>query len=130
MRKATAIVLTLTVMFLTVSPCRADEPEVAPLMKGEPAPWNGLIVREGRFSKMLRLQVDLDEMSYKLQVREKLYQDMTNIYKGALDKAQAELNKRVKPEPWYKSHWLLFCIGVFVGMGATIGAVVGAAQLK
>jgi hypothetical protein len=55
---------------------------------------------------------------------------MSTIYKDALAKAQSELNKRVTPEPWYKSHWMLFCLGIFVGMGATIGAVVGASHLK
>lgn len=108
----------------------AEEVDVAPLMKGLPAPWSGLLVKEGRFVKMLRLQIDLDEMNYKLQRREQMHQEMSAIYKDSLAKAQAELNKRVKPEPWYKSHWLLFCLGIVVGMGATIGAVVGATHLN
>lgn len=130
MTRCLVLLLSLAIIIAPIPVFAADEPDTAPLMVGKPAPWSGVLVREGRFAKMLKLQVDVEELTVKLQIREKLFNEAVSILQKQLANAQIELNKRAAPDPWYKSHWFIFCLGAVIGAGLVIGAVLGAAQWK
>ena len=117
-------------IFMAPLPLTAQEIEVVPMSAGQPAPWSGLLVKEGRFAKMLRLQIDVEELTVRLQIKERLFGEAVAALQGQLAKAQVDLNRRAQPDPWYKSHWFIFVLGVVTGVGLAIGAVYGAAQLK
>ena len=128
MRRA-VVLLAAAAVLLAPLPLMAEEPDVVPMAQGQPAPWSGLLVREGRFSAMLKLQLDVEELRVKLQVRERLFDSSVKALQDQLAKAQADLNQRAQPEPWYKSRWLVWCVGLVVGMAVAVGAFYGAAQL-
>ena len=128
MKQAVAVAVAVSV-FCTPLPLLAEEPDVVPMSAGQQAPWSGLLVREARFSTMLKLQLDVEELRAKLQIREQLFDSSVKVLQDQLSKAQADLNRGAQPEPWYKSRWLVWCVGLAVGMGVAIGAFYGAAQL-
>lgn len=123
-------IFVILALLITPLPLLADEPDVAPIMKGQVAPWSGLLVKEGRFASMLKLQLDIEELTAKMKISEKLFDSSVKILQTQLAKAQEDLNKRAQPEPWYKSRWFVWCVGLVLGMGVAIGAFYGAAQLK
>ena len=55
-------IFVILALLIAPLPVFADEPDVAPIMKGQVAPWSGLIVKEGRFASMLKLQLDVEEL--------------------------------------------------------------------
>ena len=129
MTRLVAVVVAATVL-LAPLPIMAEEPDVVPIMLGQPAPWSGLIVKEKRFATMLKLQLDVEELRAQLQIRERLFDGATKAMQDQLAKAQVDLNRRAQPDPWYKSHWFLWCLGFVLGIGAAVGAFYGASQLS
>jgi len=103
----------------TVSLDPADKPaDVTPLLKGKPAPHSGLLVLEGRFTRMLKAEQRVKTVDGTLEIERKLRADLEALYTRKLEEA-------TKPEPWYKSGWIYFGLGVLV----TVGAIYGGAQL-
>lgn len=104
----------------TVSPEPAgDKPaDVIPLLKGNPAPHSGLLVLEGRFTLMLKAEQRVKTVDGELEIERKLRDDLEALYTRKLEEA-------TKPDPWYKSGWIYFGLGVLV----TVGAIYGGAQL-
>jgi hypothetical protein len=101
----------------TMSP-EAVTADVTPLLKGKPAPHSGLLVLEGRFTKMLEAELTAKSIGGTLEIERKLRDDLESLYTRKLEEA-------TKPEPWYKSGWIYFGLGVLV----TVGALYGGAQL-
>ena len=116
-------------VLLAPLPVLGQTPDVVPMELGTPAPWAGLLVKEARFTKFLKLQIEVEELTLKLQIRDRLYGEATTALQAQLSKAQEDLNKKSQPDPWYKSHWFIWCVGLVIGMGVAVGAFYGAAQL-
>lgn len=93
-------------------------PDVTALKKNQAAPHAGLLVREGRFLKMLKAEGRVPELTRELEIERRLSGSIESLYNKKLEEA-------VKPDPWYKSPWMYFTLGVLV----TAAAIYGGAQL-
>jgi hypothetical protein len=93
-------------------------PDITALKKSQAAPHAGLLVREGRFLKMLKAEGRVPELTRELEVERRLSESIESLYNKKLEEA-------VKPDPWYKSPWMYFTLGVLV----TVAAIYGGAQL-
>lgn len=97
--------------------------EVAPLMKGQPAPFSGLLVTEGRFTSLLEMEIEASDLAGQLEIQKRLTSNLEVLYTRKLEAA-------VEEPAWYEkpsfNRWLGFGIGVAV----TVLAVYGASQLK
>lgn len=95
-----------------------DQPEVPPdvtaLIKGQAAPHSGLLVREERFTKMLKAEGRVPELIRELDVEKRLSGNIESLYNQKLEEA-------VKPPPWYKSPWAYFILGIAVATAAIYG---------
>lgn len=96
--------------------------DVVPLIKGKTAPHSGLLVREQRFTEMLKAEVAAEELQGSLEIERRLRDNIESLYNEKLKEA-------VKPPPWYESlsfnRWTFFLLGV----AATAAAIYGGAQL-
>jgi hypothetical protein len=93
-------------------------PDVTFLKKGKPAPHTGLLVLEGRFTRMLKAEGRVAALEGEVQIERNLRDSIETLYRGKLEEA-------VKPPPWYESKWVYFTLGVVV----TAAAIYGGAQL-
>jgi hypothetical protein len=103
--------------------------KVVPLMKGKPAPFSGLLVPEKRFTQDLYRKVEVNECKHKLKLRDNTHADQTQVWKGALNLCQQDLNKRAQPTPWYKSVKFWLPVGLIVGLAGGIFIYHGASEL-
>lgn len=86
-----------------------DTPGAMPLEAGEAAPFDGVLLPEEMMFTYLRLQTDLVEANWRVEVRDKaLAQLETDL---AMAKTRAS-----KPRPG-------FWVGIAVGVGATVGLI-------
>lgn len=92
--------------------------DVTFLKKGKPSPHSGLLVREGRFKRMLTAEGKVPALEGELQIERNLRDSIETLYRGKLEEA-------VKPPPWYESKWIYFTLGIVV----TAAAIYGGAQL-
>lgn len=87
------------------------EPPVTPVTKDAPAPFTGLVVPEGRFAELLQAEVDVEELTGKLEIQERLLSNVEKVYDQRLEAA-------TRPQKWYETpafnRWLGFGIGVVV----------------
>lgn len=116
-------ILVLTLVFAQLA--RADEPssmpasapapvvEVMPLLAGAVAPFDGLLVPEVTFVKYLRQRLLVDELTAKLEIRDRLL----------LEKPLIE-----KTPPTFGVGWS-FVVGMGVGVIVASLAVYGAVQV-
>lgn len=92
-------------------PEQEAEPDIVPVLKLKPAPFTGLLVPEGRFTKLLEAELKLDTTEQKLQAQIRFTDSLENMYKKKLEEAAQG------PE-WYEepsfNRWLGFTIGVVV----------------
>jgi hypothetical protein len=95
----------------TVEPVAAAEatPGAVPLEVGEQAPFDGVLLPEAMLLNYLRLQADLAEANWRIEVRDRALEQLES------DLAQAK-TRASKPRPGF---WL----GVAVGVGATVGLI-------
>jgi len=89
--------------------------DVIPLMQNDPAPYSGLLVDETKFSKYLKLEINLKSVKEQLEIQKHLNISIENLYiKRMEEMAQTK---------WYQSaefnRWLGFFGGLIVA-----GAVV------
>jgi len=92
---------------------------VVPAQEGKPAKFTGLLLTEEYFTELLEADLQLDLTKGELRVEKKYSISLETMYKKQLDKA-------LKPTPWYKTpsfnRWLGFSIGVVVTGFAVWGA--------
>jgi len=120
MLKLVALILTV-ILVLPLVPVRAQE--VVPLMKDQPAPFNGLLVKEGRFTRLLEKETEAADLAGQLEIQKRLTSNLEVLYTRKLEAAVEELAWYEKPS---FNRWLGFGIGVAV----TVLAVYGASRLS
>ena len=120
--KPLAIALALCV---ALAPLAARAETVA-LEKGTAAPFNGLLLPEARFLKLLDAELHLDEATRKLEIERRVTIDLQAMYNTKLTEAS-------KPIPWHETanfnRWLGFGIGMVIGVAVTALAVYASARL-
>lgn len=86
-----------------------DMPGALPLEVGEPAPFDGVLLPEQMMLSYLRLQTDLVEANWRVEVRDRALEQLET------DLAMAK-TRASKPRPG-------FWVGIVVGVGATVGLI-------
>jgi len=99
-----------------------DVPPVVPLLQGESAPWNGLLVPEATFVGYLKLDLDLQEAQGLASIRASLLEEQQTIYEGAMRQVAT-----ISEESWWDRYALT--IGIIIGLVGGIGLVFGGVAL-
>ena len=105
--KTIAIITVVTFVNLLSAPALAEE--VVPLMKGEAAPFSGLLTPEDRMAELLEAEVERDKLKGELKVEKRYSEGLDLMYRDKLLDA-------TEPPPFWDSPsfnwWLGFSIGV------------------
>lgn len=107
-------------MALLTLPVAAQD--VIPLLEGDQAPHAGLLVREKRFTQMVKADILRADIAGRLEIQERLTETLEAMYVGRLEEASVPLKWYQTPE---FNRWFGFGAGVLV----TSLAVYGASQL-
>lgn len=89
--------------------------DVVPLERGDPAPFDGLLVPEGRFVELLEAENKARELEVRLALAERTGEAIEGLYRRRLEEATAI--------PWYDSPTFNRWLGVVLG-GALAGVAV------
>lgn len=108
-----ALLLAFPVVAVAEEP--AEPAAVTGLEEGQPAPHAGLLLTETRFRSYVDLQLRLEEAEGRIEVRDKLLEDVGK----QVDQA--------RQRSWFESNGIY--IGIVLGMAFTGLAVFGAAEL-
>ena len=110
----------------TEVPAAADDsqaPMVEPLMKGDPAPFMGLLVPEERFVELLEAENEARELRAKLAAAERTGELVEKVYLRRLEQATA-------PLPFYDSVTFNRWLGFGLGLAATALAVWASIEIQ
>lgn len=100
----------------------AAQDDHAALMKDQPAPFSGILVKEDRFSEYLTLELQIESLLGKLEIQENLVSNIERVYSIKLEAA-------TRPERWYESANFHMIVGFIVGVGVTVAIFYGGAEL-
>lgn len=106
-----AVFVAMTVVVATPSSSNADPTvlDVVVLMKGDPAPFSGILVPELRFKKYVRAELKVVDLEFRLQSQITFSTNMESMYLKRLEEA-------TRPRPWYErpsfNRWLGWGLGV------------------
>lgn len=92
----------------------APELDVLPLDVGDPAPHAGLLVDEARFTRFLRLDIDLKEAKLEIEARDR-----------ALKRIEDQLAQAKEKSWWGRNR---YWVGVTTGIAATVLLIWGTAN--
>lgn len=110
MKNIRRIFLAWIFLTLVAGPVHTEEP-VVPVLKDAPAPYTGLLVPEGRFTKLLEAEIAAKTLTGELEIQKNLTESLERVYTEKLMEA-------VKPLKWYETprfnRWLGFGIGALV----------------
>jgi len=98
------------------------EPQVVVLKAGDPAPFDGFLVPEARFTKYLELDLKVMDLEGQLKIQTKLTADLDLYY-------NKQMEKLAEPIPWYQGPEFNRWLGFFIGVGVTVLAIYGAHEL-
>ena len=109
----------LTIILILVCVCsQALGQDVTPIMEGEIAPCDGLLVKEERFKKMLEAELGAEDFQGRFQIQKNLTASLEAMYIEKLKEA-------TRPMKWYETssfnRWLGFSIGVILTAAAIWG---------
>lgn len=93
--------------------------DVAPVMAGETAPFDGLLVPEGRFASLLRAEIRVGELTAVVEVERGYAKAVESVYKRALAEA----------DPWWRSPWFVGSVAFVAGVAAAILSVYVGVQI-
>lgn len=98
------------------------ENPVTPVLKGKEAPFTGLLVPEGKFTKLMESKLENDDLKGQLNIQKNLTKNLEGVYLKRLEEA-------TKPPKWYQTGEFKFWLGFILG-GAAVGlAVYGAVEV-
>lgn len=98
------------------APAEAPPQLVVPLLEGKPAPFQGLLVPELRFTQLLQAETDAKDFKGQL--------DIERNYSGALDEMYSKkLEEAAKPPPWYDTPSFRTGFGFTLGVLTTMVTV-------
>jgi hypothetical protein len=104
----------------TVKPPKITEKLIKPVVKGQPAPFTGLLVPEARFVEMVNAEITVDELKGKLEIQVNLTHNLEEMYTRRME-------EMASPPKWYQTgefnFWVGFTTGVVVSGMAIYGAV-------
>ncbi len=107
-------------VFALVSPAIAQDH--AGVLKDQPAPFSGVVVKEGRFTEYLTLELKVEELEGRLEIQQNLVLNVEQVYSKKLEMA-------TRPEKWYESSGFSLVMGFLVGVSVTVAIFYGGAEL-
>jgi hypothetical protein len=99
-----------------------ETPEIVSVLRGDPAPFQGLLVPEERFVELLEAENAVRELQARLAASERTLELVENAYMQRLENASS-------PVPWYASPTFNRWLGFGMGIAATGLAVWGGLEL-
>lgn len=113
-------VIALLLVFALASQVAAQDH--AAMLEDQPAPFSGMLVREGRFIEYLQLQFKVAEMEGRLNVQKNLVLEIERIYTEKLEQA-------TRPTRWYESPGTNRIFGFLLGVTVAVAVFFGGAEL-
>lgn len=103
-------ILILLLVSISSTQVRSSESvEVTVIGEGETAIYSGLLVREGRFARMLEAELAVKELEARLEIQKNLTASLESVY-------TRRMTEMARPLPWYKTpsfnRWAGFAMGV------------------
>ncbi len=96
----------------------ADDPQAVPLIAGEIAPFDGVLVTPERIQELIGAEIERDELKIRIQTQKRVHEIEISEYERALNLK------------WYQQPRFNQAVGFTLGIIVFGGAVWGAGQLK
>ena len=119
-KRKPVFLIVFLVAYLSISPAIAED--VVPVKEGTAAPYTGLLVKEARFTKMLEAELEVENLSGRLKIQEKLTLNLETMYNKKLEEA-------VSPPKFYETPTFNRWLGFFLGVAVTAAAIWGVSEL-